>query len=209
MGNYSNYYKDIENSTPMKSIDNLTKQRQLLFEPYIKSLSMNCDLFCEYGCGPGTNVKYLLKFAKKVDCFDIEEVLRPWVEKEGAQYHILRDEGETTGKESEIYDAIYSTDVLEHIYWPRTAVKEMYRILKKNCYAYITVPYHGILKNLVIAMTNYNSHYSPDNPHVRFFTTKTLCDLFKSEGFIIEKVLYLGRIKGLSKNICLIAKKGS
>jgi len=209
MGNYSGYYKDIENSIPMKSVDNLTKQRQEYFSKFMrKSKSI-----CEYGCGPGTNVKYLLQYCDSLNCFDIEEALRPYVisraDKNIVEYNLLieREGGITTGKPDNTYDIIYSTDVLEHIYWPRMTVKEMYRILKNGGQAFITVPYHGLIKNLAIAFLSFDRHYSPDDPHVRFFTRKTLIDVFVSEGFTVDHIGYLGRVRGLSKNICAIFRK--
>jgi len=208
MGNYSDYYKDIETSVPMQSVGNLTKQRQEYFSKYLQN--KNYEKICEYGCGPGTNVKYLLQYCKSLDCFDVEESLRPYVlsHSENVEYNLLSEKGaQQTGKPDNTYDAIYSTDVLEHIYWPRQAVKEMHRVLKSGGNAYITVPYHGLLKNLAIVFLSFDRHYSPDDPHVRFFTSKTLVDLFVSEGFSVDHIGYLGRIRGFSKNVCVIFKK--
>jgi hypothetical protein len=68
-------------------------------------------------------------------------------------------------------------------------------------------PNHGLFKNLAIAFLSFDRHYSPDDPHVRFFTRKSLINSFVSEGFSVDHVGYLGRVRGLSKNICVIFRK--
>lgn len=42
--------------------------------------------------------------------------------------------------ESDVFDAVLCTQVLEHLEWPRESVKEMHRVLKPGGKLYMTVP---------------------------------------------------------------------
>ncbi len=73
---------------------------------------------------------------------------------------------------SESVDAVYCDAVLEHLSDPIQAVKEMWRVLKRNGRAYVSTPflqaYHG-----------YPSHFQN-------FTLTGHQNLFKTEGFTID-----------------------
>lgn len=201
MSDYSDYYKDIGNSGPMN--DPYTESRHNFFSVYLGDLNAKIG---EYGCGPGANIAFLKQRSKELKCFDIEECLRPLIEKQGIPYGLI-NESQQIECPSEYFDTIYSTDVLEHVYWPRRAVKEMHRILKIGGLVLLSVPYHGLVKNLAIALMGFNRHYSPDGSHVRFFTKRTLVDMFSSEGFILIREHYIGRQKIIAANMCFVFKK--
>ena len=62
-------------------------------------------------------------------------------------------------------------------------MREMHRILRPGGRLLVTVPYHGPLKNLLIALFNWDKHYTPSNPHIRFFSKGTLEKLARDAGF--------------------------
>jgi len=76
------------------------------------------------------------------------------------------------------FDSILCTAVLEHIPEPENGIKEIYRVLKSNGVAYISVP-----------MTWY-LHYEP-NDYFRF-TKYGLIYLLKKNGFLILEIDKIG-----------------
>lgn len=69
------------------------------------------------------------------------------------------------------FDVVISTEVLEHIYAPRSYMKLLKNILHPGGIVIISTPYHGYLKNLVMALTNkFDSHFtvSWDGGHIKF-----------------------------------------
>lgn len=68
------------------------------------------------------------------------------------------------------FDFLMSFHTIEHIYPENidNVLKEFYRILKKDGYILISIPYE---------------HAYPDKAHVAFYNEKTLTELFESNGF--------------------------
>lgn len=72
-------------------------------------------------------------------------------------------------KESGIYDAVISTEVLEHVEYPQKVISEFYRILKKKGKLFMTVP------------QSWKLHQEPHNYY--YFTKYGLQSLLKNAGF--------------------------
>ena len=76
----------------------------------------------------------------------------------------------------------------------------------------VTVPYHGVFKDILIALFKWDEHFSPTNPHIRFFTRKTLSQLAASAGFVGVETRTCGmnqpvRDLFVATNILLTARK--
>lgn len=86
------------------------------------------------------------------------------------------------------FDTIISTEVIEHLYDPRGYVDFCKNILLKNGGGelIISTPYHGYLKNLVMAITGkLDNHFTVlwDGGHIKFWSKKTLIKLLEEYGF--------------------------
>ena len=75
------------------------------------------------------------------------------------------------------FEAVWCSEVLEHLFDPAFALREMHRILRPGGRLLVTVPYHGGLKNVLIALFKWDEHFAPHNPHIRFYTKRTLARL--------------------------------
>jgi 2-polyprenyl-6-hydroxyphenyl methylase/3-demethylubiquinone-9 3-methyltransferase len=84
------------------------------------------------------------------------------------------------------FDVVISTEVLEHVYNPRGLIANAYRLLKPGGQFILSTPYHGYLKNLVLALAGKgDSHYYPlfDHGHIKFWSIKTLSTAYWEAGF--------------------------
>ena len=108
------------------------------------------------------------------------------------------------------YDLIISMEVIEHLYSPKTYLKNIGLWLKDDGYLILTTPFHGYLKNILISLLNkFDSHFNPlwEGGHIKFFSKNTICDLLKKTGIKPIKFLGAGRIPFLWKSMILVGKK--
>lgn len=108
------------------------------------------------------------------------------------------------------YNLIISMEVIEHLYSPQDYLKNVYKWLENNGCLVITTPYHGYIKNLILALTNkFDRHFNPlgEDRHIKFFSKKTLFFLLNKNGFKIIKFIGVGRIPYVWKSMVLIAEK--
>ena len=104
-------------------------------------------------------------------------------------------------------DAIWCTEVLEHVFDVYGFMAEVSRALKPNGLFVITTPYLGVIKNVMIALFRFSAHYNPWLSHIRFFDKRSLSDCLKRGGFHVNEWLGIGRFWPLYKSFFVIARK--
>jgi 2-polyprenyl-6-hydroxyphenyl methylase/3-demethylubiquinone-9 3-methyltransferase len=103
-------------------------------------------------------------------------------------------------------DAIVSTEVIEHLYNPRGFLRNAYALLKPSGVIVLTTPYHGYLKNLLLAVTGkMDEHFTVlwDHGHVKFWSPKTLSMALRETGFTEIEFRGAGRVPYLWKSMVL------
>jgi len=95
------------------------------------------------------------------------------------------------------FDAIILNDVLEHLLFPWDDLKQLKSKLSDNGVIVSSIPNVRYIKNLYHVLINKNWEYTEsgilDSTHFRFFTKKSMVNLFSMSGYTIEK------IKGINK----------
>jgi 2-polyprenyl-6-hydroxyphenyl methylase/3-demethylubiquinone-9 3-methyltransferase len=100
----------------------------------------------------------------------------------------------------EPFDVIVSTEVVEHLYDPRSFMRACFAALKPGGRLICTTPYHGYLKNLVIALAGrWDTHADPlwDGGHIKLWSRRTLSQLLRESGFQELRFSGAGRLPGL------------
>ena len=142
------------------------------------------DEILEVGCGDASFTKDLAQFSKRVSALDISpQQIAINIEKYPQIHFITHDLAEPLPFGDNRFQAIWCSEVLEHLFDPAFALQEMYRVLKPDGLVMVTVPYHGPLKNVAIALFKWDRHFDPEYPHLRFFTKNTLRRLCEKAGF--------------------------
>lgn len=84
------------------------------------------------------------------------------------------------------FDLVFSNDVIEHLYLPRKLVAfAKAHVAESGAIMTVTPHYGHYFRNLAISLTNrWDQHHSPlwDGGHVKFFSRRTLSQLFKEQG---------------------------
>lgn len=117
------------------------------------------------------------------------------------------EDGGNSPLENNSIDFVFSSEVIEHIYDTKNAFSEIARILKPGGQLLLTTPYHGLIKNLLIALFAFDKHFNPSGPHIRFFSKKSLSSLLQKYGFKVLKYGYYGRFYPASHSIYVLAEK--
>jgi 2-polyprenyl-3-methyl-5-hydroxy-6-metoxy-1,4-benzoquinol methylase len=108
------------------------------------------------------------------------------------------------------YDAVVSLEVIEHLLLPRTLMENAFHALRPGGVFILSTPFHGYLKNLALAITNkFDDHWHPlrDFGHVKFFSKRTLLQLFAESGFAVEVWLTAGRTRLLPCSMIVAARR--
>ncbi len=108
------------------------------------------------------------------------------------------------------FDLVISSDVIEHMYRPSDLLEASAALLKPGGQILLGTPYHGYLKNLVLAATGkMDAHFSAlhDGGHIKFFSVDTLSQLLQYHGFQNLAFTYYGRLPWLWKNMICHAKR--
>jgi 2-polyprenyl-3-methyl-5-hydroxy-6-metoxy-1,4-benzoquinol methylase len=107
-------------------------------------------------------------------------------------------------------DLILSTEVIEHLYDPRGFLATAFKVLKPGGTLVITTPYHGYIKNIMLAVVGkLDGHFTVtwDHGHIKFWSRKTLTFVLEEAGFKIEKFEGSGRFPYLWKSMVITARR--
>ena len=109
-------------------------------------------------------------------------------------------------------DLVISTEVVEHVFLPRIYAKNCACLLKPGGLLIVSTPYHGYLKNLVLAVSGkLDTHFTAlwDCGHIKFWSRQTLTRLLEEAGFEVVRFLGVGRVPFLWKSMVILAKKAT
>lgn len=187
--------------------------RSYLTKPILQLCTkMQAKKVLDLGCGNGVMCGDLINAGYETTGCDpsesgIEEARR-LVPK--GNFHVLGvyDDPKQLGETE--FDLVVSAEVAEHLFSPRYLPRFAKQVLKPAGYLIVTTPYHGYLKNLIIALTNHwDFHHTVlwDGGHIKFWSKKTLSNLLTEEGFTVTQFIGTGRFPFLWKSMILVAKK--
>lgn len=178
-----------------------------VFVELVKKLD-DVQSICDLGCGNGHITGRLAALGYRVTGVDasasgiqIAQRAYPGVE----FVHALIDRDLSLGQ----FDLVISSDVIEHLYRPADLLEAMASLLKPGGHVLVGTPYHGYLKNLVLAVTGkMEAHFSAlhDGGHIKFFSVNTLSKLMRAHGFDDLSFTYYGRAPWLWKNMICHAR---
>ena len=104
--------------------------------------------------------------------------------------------------DEKFFDVILCGDVLEHLIDPYTLLKKLKKYLKDDGCIIASLPnirQWDILKKIVFQGDfHYENSGILDKTHLRFFTKKTMIELFENQGFNVKKIV--------GNNICSTKK---
>lgn len=107
------------------------------------------------------------------------------------------------------FDIVVSSDVIEHLFYPRELARFTKQCLKPTGQLIVTTPYNGYLKDIALSLFNgMDRHHTVlwDGGHIKFFSVKTLSQLLQEEGFTDLQFKFAGRFPFLWKGMLVSAR---
>jgi len=152
----------------------------------------------EVGCGDGFFSGHLAKLGCEVTGIDLSPTAIALARRRYPDASFTtHDLTQPLPFEDATADLVWCSEVLEHLFSPLGTVLEIQRVLKPGGILLATVPYHGLVKNLGIALFAFDRHYDPTYPHIRFFTRRSLSRIVEQAGLSVESVRTCGSGLGL------------
>jgi 2-polyprenyl-3-methyl-5-hydroxy-6-metoxy-1,4-benzoquinol methylase len=125
-------------------------------------------------------------------------------------FHQIGVDDDPTIIGNESFDVAIATEVVEHLLRPHNLPSFAKRLLRPGGHLIISTPYHGYIKNLVLALTNkWDAHLSPfwEGGHIKFWSRRTLSQLLNESGFDVVRFIGAGRLPLLWKSMIIVAQK--
>ena len=166
----------------------------------------------DMGCGNGSILRGLADLGAKRSGCDADaqglEIARH--ADPGATYlHTPIIPGVTPQVPGAPFQAIISTEVIEHLYAP----DDLFTMAKAHANAdtslIITTPYHGWLKNVALSITgHWDYHHTPlwTGGHIKFWSRATLTALAERNGWRTTRFVGVGRAPYLWKSMLMVFK---
>ena len=81
------------------------------------------------------------------------------------------------------FDVATCVNVLQHVADTQSLLSEMRRVLVAGGLLAVAVPFHGRLRNVLVALGSFERHHDPLAPELRFYTARSLRTLLGDFGF--------------------------
>mgnify|MGYP001036215297 CR=1 FL=1 len=105
------------------------------------------------------------------------------------------------------FDGVFTIDVLEHVFDVAKFIQEIWRVLNPGGHLFVSTPYHGLVKNLIVVLTCFDRHFDPLGEHIRFFTPRTLRMVLERASFGEVRIIRWGRFPPVWRGIIAVGKK--
>ena len=172
-------------------------------QPALSKASSRRPRVLDVGCGNGALCGELLARGCDVVGIDLSvsgiEIARR-THPSGRFENLAASEGLLASLGEPPFDAVVSTEVVEHLYAPRPYARGCFEAVRPGGRFVCTTPYHGYLKNLAISVCGkWDSHANPlwDGGHIKLWSRRSLSRLLTETGFRNPQFAGVGRVPGL------------
>lgn len=155
----------------------------------------------EVGSGPGSITRYLKDPGRcRITAIEIDPTAAALVAPycESVLHSDLNDPAwiDKLASYAGAFDVVVAADVLEHLYDPWRALRQMQRLLRSDGYVVVSLPHAGhnaVVASLLNADLEYREHGLLDRTHIRFFGVQNIQSLFDDAGYRIVEARFVMR----------------
>jgi len=166
----------------------------------------------DIGCGTGTMARDLSALCATVVGIDPSDSGIAEARKNcpTGKFYCLGIYDDPAKIEETAFDMVISTEVVEHVFYPRELPRLAAAKLKPGGIFLVSTPYHGWLKNVAISVLGgWDKHHTVfwDGGHIKFWSRATLSKLLEDQGFEIIGFHGCGRAPYLWESMILVGRK--
>ncbi len=143
----------------------------------IKTADLKKGTALEIGCGAGFSTKRLKKMLPdniKLEASEYVEQLLPDARKLNPGMRITAESVYELKRKNESLDLVFLLEVLEHLDYPETALKEISRVVKPGGYLILGVPREPLWRVLNMARLKYVKDFGNTTGHLNHWSKKSL-----------------------------------
>lgn len=139
----------------------------------------------DVGAGDGTFSNFIKNKSKKysIDALELSINAIKIGKQKYKSINFINQNLEQLDLKTKKYDTVFAIEVVEHLLDIDTCLKNIHKVLNKNGYLCITTTDFNLLKKILLASFVWEKYFYPNNPHIRFFTKKSLIDICQKHGF--------------------------
>ncbi|MBI4525318.1 MAG: methyltransferase domain-containing protein [Deltaproteobacteria bacterium] len=162
----------------------------------------------DYGCGNGALAGVFYDRGYRVSAIDISEtrIADGSARFSGVQFRVVRPH-EPVSFAAGAFDAIFCSEVIEHVYDVHFIFGEFSRLLRPGGLLILTTPYHGRIKNVIVSLFFFERHFDPTWEHIRFWTRKSLTKVCTAHGLQPIKWASVGRFWPVPKSFFVVCRR--
>lgn len=164
----------------------------------------------DLGCGDGTLTATLAGAGADVVGVDVAEAAlrRARAAHPALDFRLAPIDGPLPFADAD-FDVVWASEVIEHVADTARWLSEARRVLRRDGRLLLTTPYHGRVKNVLIALARFEAHADPLGDHLRFYTRRSLSELLGELGFEEVSVRAAGGPPLLRDTLLASARRGS
>ncbi len=193
-------HKDVPSNWYYRSIrENIFQQywHRRRFEEISKMTTPVSGKVLDIGCADGVFTRVIMDKtkAKEIIGIDVLERSIEWSKKhwkKNKKMKFMVADAHKLPFRSNTFDAVFSLEMLEHVFYPMTVLNEVKRVLKRGGYAIFLVPSESLLFKIVWFLWRFSGRMVWKDAHVQTYQNNYLLDICKEAKFkILESKKFL------------------
>ena len=205
------YYEDYwDRDTDVSDSDVTTPARKQRLLAQLRRCCRPGDKVLDLGCGAGSFTAVMQQAGYNALGMDLSENAIAFARRKYPDYNfrLLAPDGSIPAPSSS-FDAVWTTEVIEHVLQVDAFLEEIRRVLRPGGALVLTTPYHGLIKNLFIVLVKFDRHFEVDGSHIRFFNKRALDRCLTKSGFQPSSYGGIGRTWPIHRSWFVVAKRAA